>query len=244
MNYKKLYEKQYGEGKLINISPRQFWGLRKLLKKYDWDRYMVAEQLTGRGGRILDIGCGEGYLLRRLEGKFEELYGLDVSPSRLREAEQKVKELCPAGISKFIFVEGNADERLPFPDGYFDVITCIAVIEHVYDIFSLVKEMHRVLKPSGYVIAQVPNIVYLKHRVALLLGKLPSTSSPHNWEEIGWDGGHIHYFTMEKFCWLFESQGFKVEKRSGSGFLAPFRNWWPSLLCGDLVVKAVKNAST
>ena len=67
MNYKKLYEKQYGEKKLVNVPQRQFWGLRKLLRRYDWDRYMVAEQLVGRGGKILDIGCGEGHLLRRLK---------------------------------------------------------------------------------------------------------------------------------------------------------------------------------
>ena len=113
-------------------------------------------------------------------------------------------------------------------------------MEHVYDIFSLVKEMYRILKPGGYFIAGVPNIAYLKHRLSLLLGKLPVTSSPYNWEEIGWDGGHIHYFTIEKFCWLFESQGFRLERKRGSGFLAKFRNWYPSLLCGDIVIKARK----
>lgn len=126
--------------------------------------------------------------MRKLEGKFKELCGIDVAPSRLREAEQKVKELYPSEVSKFKFVEGNADERLPFPDNYFDAIICVAVIEHVYDIFSLVKEAHRVLKPGGYVIAEVPNIAYLKYRISFLLGKLPVTSSPYNWEEIGWDG--------------------------------------------------------
>jgi hypothetical protein len=66
------------------------------------------------------------------------------------------------------------------------------------------------------------------------------TSSPYNWEEVGWDGGHIHYFTMSRFCLLFSSQGFRIEEKSGSGFLAKFRNWWPAFLCGDLVIKAVK----
>lgn len=241
MRYKDLYEGQYGEKKLVNAPQRQFWGLRKLLSMYDWDRYMIAEKLIGAmGGRILDIGCGEGYLLRRLKDKFGELYGLDVAPSRLWEAEEKVRELYPSEVSRFKFVEGNADDALPFPDNFFGAITCIAVIEHVYDIFSLVEEIYRVLKLDGFVIAEVPNIAYLKHRISFLLGKLPATSSPYNWEEIGWDGGHIHYFTMEKFCWLFESQGFRIEEKSGSGFLAKLRNWYPSLLCGDIVIKARK----
>jgi len=92
------------------------------LRKYDWDRYTVAEQLIDPGERILDIGCGEGYLLRKLKDKFEELYGMDVSPSRLREAEAKIKELYPSEVLKFKFVEGNADDSLPFPNNLFDVI--------------------------------------------------------------------------------------------------------------------------
>lgn len=240
MKYKMLYEKQYGKKKLVNIPQKKYWGLRRLLRKYDLDRYAIAEQLIHPSKKIFDIGCGEGYLLLRLKDKFDELYGLDVAPSRLKEAETKLKEIDSFKAFKFKFIEGNADNPLPFPNDFFDVITCIAVMEHVYDIFSLVKEMYRVLKPGGYVIAEVPNIAYLKHRISLLLGLLPVTSSPYNWKEVGWDGGHIHYFTMNRFCQLFESRGFQIKEKSGSGFLNKFRNWWPSLLCGDLVIKAVK----
>lgn len=119
-------------------------------------------------------------------------------------SEKKIEELCTSDISKFKFIEGSEYDPFPFQDNYFDTIVCIAVIEHVYDIFFLVKEIYRMLKPGGYIIAEVPNIGYLKYRIQFLLVKLPATSSPYNWEEIGWDGGHIHYFTMKKFCWLFE----------------------------------------
>ena len=100
--------------------------------------------------------------------------------------------------------------------------------------------MFRVLKAGGYVIAEVPNICYIIRRIHILLGKLPITSNKYNWQNIGWDGGHIHYFTMRKFCWLFHQQGFEIKIKTGAGFLAIFRNWWPSLLCGDLLVKAQK----
>lgn len=161
----------------------------------------------------------------KVKDRYQELYGVGISPSRIEEAIKITKDLCPSDTLKIKFIEGNADSSLPFQDNYFDTIVCIAVIEHVYDIFFLVKEIYRTLKPGGYVIAEVPNIGYLKYRIQFLFGKLPATSSPYNWEEIGWDGGHIHYFTMEKFCWLFEQSGFKIEKKTGSGFLAKFRNW-------------------
>lgn len=240
MDYKKIYEKQYGEKKLIHSSKRQFLGLRKLFKRYDWDRHTVTERLIEPCKKVLDIGCGNGNMLLKVKDKYQELYGVDISPSLLMEAREKTKNLSPSDVMKFKFIEGNLDESLPFLNDFFDAVLCLAVIEHVYDIFSLVKEIFRILKTGGYVIAAVPNIAYFKHRKSLLFGSLPATSSPYNWQEIGWDGGHIHYFTMKKFCWLFEQQGFKVEKKIGSGFLAKFRNCWPSLLTGEILIKAKK----
>jgi ubiquinone/menaquinone biosynthesis C-methylase UbiE len=82
------------------------------------------------------------------------------------------------------------NKKIDFPDEMFDAVTCIAVIEHVFDPYFVVGEVHRVLKDGGIFVAEVPNIAYIKQRVKLLLGKLPVTSSPYHWKEIGWDGGH------------------------------------------------------
>ena len=240
MNYKTIYEKQYAEKKLVSVSQKQFLGLRRLLSKYDIDRNDIAQQSVDSGDKILEVGCGNGNMLLRLSDKFNELYGLDVASSRLKEAEINIKETSPKELHKFRFIEGNADDSLPFNNDFFDAVVSIATIEHVYDIFYLVKEMYRVLKPGGFLIAEVPNIAYLRHRLHLLFGKLPVTSSPYNWMEIGWDGGHIHYFTQTTFCRLLEECGFKVIKVSGSGFLAKFRSFYHSLLTGDICVKAKK----
>lgn len=63
MNYKRIYETQYGEKKLIHTPKKQFMGLRKLLARYDQDREDVIEQLVGSGEKMLDIGCGNGHTL-------------------------------------------------------------------------------------------------------------------------------------------------------------------------------------
>jgi O-antigen biosynthesis protein len=177
-------------------------------------------------------------MIHLLENKFNKLYGVDVSPSRIKRAKIETEKIFPNKINKFKFSESNLDKSLPFQDNFFDVITCLAVIEHVYDIFHLVKEIKRVLKPGGYIIAEVPNIAYLKRRIKLLFGQLPATASTLNWKKVGWERGHIHYFTMKRFCWLFKQEGFIIDKKTGAGIFAYLRNWWPSLLTADLIIKA------
>jgi methionine biosynthesis protein MetW len=240
MNYKKIYESQYGQKKLIPKTKMQFLGFRKLLRNWDINGYEMAYRLLEKGDRVLDVGCGNGYMLFRLIDKYTELYGIDIAPSRIEEARKTVAEKYSDLPNRFYFYEGNLDKRMDFDSDFFDTIICTATLEHVYDIYTLVKEIHRILKPGGDIIVEVPNIAYFKYRIKLLLGILPITSSPHNWKEIGWDGGHIHYFTLKKLCELLESQGFKVVKKTGGGFLAHLRNWWSSLLTGDLIIKAIK----
>ena len=87
MNYKNLYEKQYGEKKLINVSSIPF--LRKKFKKYDLSQEdLVLELLDNAKGKLLDIGCGNGSLIFRGRTKFNEIYGIDISPTRIEEAQK------------------------------------------------------------------------------------------------------------------------------------------------------------
>lgn len=237
MTEKELYERQYGDKKLI--SRNSFPRLRKMLKSFDVHREDLALTLLEGGEKFLDVGCGNGSLVFKTKGMYRELFGVDISPSRIEEAKNNaVKQF--GSLTGMFFSSYNINEKIDFPDNMFDAATSIAVIEHVFDPYFVVSEIHRVLKPGAIFIAEVPNIAYLRQRIHLLFGKLPVTSSPHNWKEIGWDGGHLHYFTKDKFCELLEECGFEIIKVSGSGLLAQFRNFYPSLLTGDICVKARK----
>lgn len=238
MDPKTLYEKQFGEGKLVDVVSFPF--LRRIFKRFDLNREDVAiSLLSNPEGKFLDIGCGDGSLIFKVREKFNEVYGIDISPSRIQKAQKIAKQKFPNDNSLY-FSTCDIDEGIDFPDEMFDVVTCTAVLEHIFDVYFVVDEIQRILKKRGIFILEVPNIAYLKYRIQLLFGKLPVTSSPLNWKEIGWDGGHLHYFTKKTLCNLLEEFGFKVIKISGSGFLAKFRNWWPGLLMGDLVIKAKK----
>jgi methionine biosynthesis protein MetW len=235
MNVDELYKNQYANRKLKTdyVSFRQ---LRNLFKKYDIHREDSVVALLEKGENLLDIGCGSGSLLYKAKDKYTNLYGIDI----VEENILKAKELFQKNNRRVELTVMDVNNGIEFSDNFLDTVTIIAVLEHLFDPFFILKEIHRVLKPGGILILQVPNIAYLKYRLQLLFGKLPVTSSPYNWPEIGWDGGHLHYFTLKSLKDLFNRGGFKIEKISGSGLFANFRNWWPSLLCGDIIIKARK----
>lgn len=237
MNEKELYEKQYGQQKLIKTI--SFPLLRKIFKKYDLHREDLALSLLDTADRLLDVGCGDGSLILKARKKFKELYGIDISQSRINKAQHNAAEKF-AEDHDIHFSVCNINNKIDFPDSMFDVVTSIAVIEHMFDPYFIVGEIHRVLKKNGILIVNVPNIAYIKHRIKLLFGHLPITSSAHNWKEIGWDGGHLHYFTRKTFCTLLQECGFEIIKVTGSGLFANLRNFYPSLLTGDICIKARK----
>ena len=130
-----------------------------LEKKYWWFvsvREMVWTLLsldmdTSRLGKVLDVGCGTGALLDELRARADEVWGLDVSPEALAFCQQRGHERL---------VQADAT-RLPFPDGAFDVVTAIGVIEHLKDDESFIRELARALKPGGALVLLTSSFPFL-----------------------------------------------------------------------------------
>ena len=107
---------------------------------------------------LLDIGCGTGVFLQNQQDTCHG-FGLDFSTEAL--------EFCTArGLSRII--RGDA-VSLPWPDNTFDIVTAFDLIEHVRDDTALVKEIRRVLKPGGSLLATVPAypLLWTGHDVSL-----------------------------------------------------------------------------
>lgn len=103
--------------------------------------------------RLLDIGCGSGYLLLNLAsvGFINKSYGVDISLGMLKECKQYADNLG----TKVNLAQSDVD-FLPFKDSGFDMVIGHAILHHLPDIKAVFREVHRILKPGGICIFTEP----------------------------------------------------------------------------------------
>jgi 2-polyprenyl-3-methyl-5-hydroxy-6-metoxy-1,4-benzoquinol methylase len=98
------------------------------------------------GKRILDVGCGNGAFLSKMQAAGMDAYGVEFSPDGAKEAQRR-------GLK----VKQGTLEQQKYPSRHFDVITLNHVFEHVPDPVGTLRELKRILKPGGRIIMAVPN---------------------------------------------------------------------------------------
>lgn len=97
------------------------------------------------GDKILDVGCGKGFLLYEISLLLPDIqiFGLDISSYAIENAKEEIKSRLQVGNAK----------SLPFPDAYFDFVYSITTIHnlHNYDLDKALREIERVGKRNKYV---------------------------------------------------------------------------------------------
>ncbi len=111
------------------------------------------EALRAKGGdRLLDIGCGTGFIIDLAKDLFSEIRGVDVTQAMLDRVDVSSGNITLLNCSA---------EKLPYSNDYFDVVTAYAFLHHVEDYRKIIKEAFRVLKRGGsFYIDLEPNSVF------------------------------------------------------------------------------------
>ncbi len=176
----------------------------------------VAVELIGSGERLLDVGCGRGEFDEKVQGRFQEMHGVDISATALEFA-RKVGLIAQQ-------VNLNTDP-LPYPDNHFDSLISLDVIEHVLDPLPVAREMARVLKPGGRILLQSHNIRYWRHIWAIIRGRFPLTvgRAPDDLQLQSYNYGHLSNFTFSDLEDLLRRCGIQVTHKIGTGRKPPKR---------------------
>lgn len=109
------------------------------------------------GREVLEVGCGTGLLLERIAGFAARAVGVDLSPGMLARARERGLEVVEASAT-----------HLPFDDATFDVACSFKVLAHVREIEDAIREMLRVTRPGGLVVAEL----YNRHSLRALVKRL------------------------------------------------------------------------
>lgn len=155
-------------------------------KKQIEDMKSIIGKLNGfSGGKILDVGCGPGFLLSAVNSQWDK-YGVEISAVALDHAKAFAK------------VRRGEFPYLNYASDYFDVVVMNHVVEHLTDPVVYVQECYRVLKPEGIFIIATPDF---DSGCARWFGK--------NYRMLC-DKGHVSLFTSFSLIKMLEELDFEI----------------------------------
>lgn len=153
----RLLEEKWGPPEVWNSSWNSFVRERLSLKTPNLE--IIARLLAGHrilhGAKALDVGCGEGGLVRALEERGATVTAVEINR----------RDLTLFRILRSVngWPKGNllraSGTKLPFRSGSFDLVTAVEVIEHVSRPEDLVAELFRVARAGGLVLVTTPNFL-------------------------------------------------------------------------------------
>jgi SAM-dependent methyltransferase len=146
----------------------RFDALREAPDCEPWDYSNRIHGYTeSRGRRVLDIGCGNGYVLVQYARHGAEAHGIDLTETAVGLSRRRF-EL--AGLSgTFQRTDGDT---IPYPDATFDIVCAMGVLHHIEDPRPMLREIRRVLRPGGDIILMMYHRNSWKHRIVHPLKRL------------------------------------------------------------------------
>ncbi len=169
---------------------------------FSQERRDVEAIIPEEAMRILDVGCGEGILGKRLLDKgAKEVVGIEINDEVCEMARDNLTRIICGDIESLEF---------PFDEGYFDCIVFADILEHLKDPFSTLKRLKKYLADSGVVVASIPNVRYYGVINMLIEGHW-------RYEDYGiLDKTHLRFFTKKEIDALLKDAGFEITGITGN----------------------------
>jgi SAM-dependent methyltransferase len=108
---------------------------------------LIKRHHPAETGRLLDIGCGYGFFLKKMAQDGWQVEGIEVSPTGRTYAENELE----------LRIHTGPLENISLPTNRFDAVTLFYVIEHVPKPKQLLLEVYRILKPGGLLLLRWPH---------------------------------------------------------------------------------------
>lgn len=181
-------------------------------------RAKVFTSIVQSGDEVLDVGVGDGALLRyMIEHKQVHGYGLDISPKAVAFCQEQGLNVSLADANKPL---------TSFLHQSFDYIILSEIIEHLPDPESLLDSLRPYVR-KGLIIS-IPNTGFYQHRLRLLLGRFPL-----QW--VVTPGEHLRFWTHADFRWWARQIRFQILREVPYEGTPVLRNIWPSLFAAAFV---------
>ena len=166
--------------------------------RYDYD---VITQWIEPGEKVLDLGCGDGDLLRHLmQVRQVQGYGVENDPDKLLASVKNGVNVIQMDLEKGL---------VGLEDGFFDHVIMSLSLQAIHNTQGILHEMLRVANEA---VVSFPNFGYWRHRQSILNGRMPvSDSLPHQW----YNTPNVRFFTIADFDALCEMNGIAVRERLG-----------------------------
>jgi 2-polyprenyl-3-methyl-5-hydroxy-6-metoxy-1,4-benzoquinol methylase len=182
-------------GDYTDVSARKFASpLERARRLFARSFARRVRRRAGVGGRLLDVGCGDGKVLIPLARAGFVCTGTEINP--------RIRETLPAGITVHI---GRLEEA-GFPTGSFRIVLLRHVLEHLREPVATLQEIRRVVEPDGRLVIAVPN-----------LGSWQARATRAAWFHLDLPR-HLHHFTPASLTAVLEQTGFVVERISHFSF--------------------------
>jgi len=173
---------------------------------------LIQRRNKAKHPRLLDIGCGYGFFLKKMAQAGWRVEGIEVSKPGREYARQKLD----------LQIHAAPLEQMFFQDNSFDAVTLFYVIEHVYNPKQLLKEVHRILKPGGMILLRWPHSTPVVKVLGPLSKKYDVFHTPY----------HLYDFNPQNMKALLRQSGFRAAETMIGGHTLPKRRFylWSSVV--------------